>query len=559
MLCAAAAGDSATAKAVFLASEVRKMDHLRTIGGQSSFARLGDDALPSHGEQQGGEENSEWNNEYDNHALATIDGQIDDGNNAGGVIITYGEREYGKDTRAISALLHSCAKAMNSNGVGTIWAGTQNQGYLCENSLRLITTRWEPSYTDKSIPGENSTEIGLSQLRRYDENLRDDEPQPGKRKKFRGLYIDDDAVLTTDDIDNYDQDDEVSDFLEPRSVAGGGMTQKHDVEKLNTEAELKEKTFGVIEDDTIQENMELTPGETLGDLFEDDLRDSGAFEAFYAELKEEVIKDGGSPDHISGEEARELFEMMHAEFSNLSDDELERALMNNAELGDDAFIQPSEIEGGKMEEVDNNTVSQEEIAVASNYEIPDIDDEDATKSIEGLGPTSVALHESVDRVSLDPRLQITQLEGVSEDDKLKLLDLQEALPGMPIYRLRRVLKAYQSTLSYPSLLTLVPILRETMPDHISLGYLRRINTATADFAFQRAEEDRAVNKELLNSMLLVKTNSGSLSDALAFHSEMYRKHRVVSASCWSCYFAFVACLILLRIHNISLKIETNSV
>ena len=59
----------------------------------------------------------------DNLCAETIDGQIDDGNNAGGVIITYGEREYGKDTRAISALLHSCAKAMNSNGVGTIWAG----------------------------------------------------------------------------------------------------------------------------------------------------------------------------------------------------------------------------------------------------------------------------------------------------------------------------------------------------------------------------------------------------------------------------------------------------
>ncbi len=32
MLCAGAAGDSATAKAILLASEVRKMNHLRTIG-----------------------------------------------------------------------------------------------------------------------------------------------------------------------------------------------------------------------------------------------------------------------------------------------------------------------------------------------------------------------------------------------------------------------------------------------------------------------------------------------------------------------------------------------
>ena len=48
-------------------------------------------------------------------------------------------------------------------------------------------------------------------------------------------------------------------------------------------------------------------------------------------------------------------------------------------------------------------------------------------------------------------------------DDVELEELRELLPGLPNSRLRRVRQAYQQTLSDPSLLTLVPILRETMP------------------------------------------------------------------------------------------------
>mmetsp|Transcript_33132 Transcript_33132/g.80065 ORF Transcript_33132/g.80065 Transcript_33132/m.80065 type:complete len:1146 (+) Transcript_33132:74-3511(+) len=517
MLCAAAAGDSATAKAVFLASEVRKMDNLRTIGGQSNLARLEDGP---GAEQQGSEATGEWDAESGNRTPATVDGEMVPGAEANSGISAFGEREYGKDTRAISALLHSCAKAMNSNGVGTIWAGSQNQGYLCENSLRLITTRWEPSYIDKSIPGENSTEIGLSQLRRYDENLRDEEPQPGKRKKFRGLYIDDDAVLTMDDVEDYEEDDEATAFLERRSVSETGSPQTAGMEEPD-QVERVENTMHGSED-----AIENTVEDTFDDIFDADADDSDMFEAFYAELQEEVIEGGGSPDDLSEEEARELFDMMQKEFSNMSDDDLERAMMSNAELGEEAFFQSSEVDNDRNEEVDNIVGEEEEVAVTHNDETLQMTDGAAAEDIESQEQASIALHESLDEAALDPLRQIAELEGVSEDDKLKLMHLQEALPGMPINRLRRVLNAYKSTLSYPSLLSLVPILRETMPDHVSMGYLRRMNTATADFAFQKAEEDRVVNKELLNSMLLVKTNSGSLNGALAFHSDMYRKHRV---------------------------------
>jgi hypothetical protein len=47
--------------------------------------------------------------------------------------------------------------------------------------------------------------------------------------------------------------------------------------------------------------------------------------------------------------------------------------------------------------------------------------------------------------------------------------LRELVPGLPASRLRRVRQAYRQALSDPSLLTLVPILRETMPVSVGNG------------------------------------------------------------------------------------------
>mmetsp|Transcript_26709 Transcript_26709/g.48367 ORF Transcript_26709/g.48367 Transcript_26709/m.48367 type:complete len:140 (+) Transcript_26709:501-920(+) len=46
MLCAGAAGDSATAKAILLASEVRKMDQLRTIGPDDHLRQIRGESTP---------------------------------------------------------------------------------------------------------------------------------------------------------------------------------------------------------------------------------------------------------------------------------------------------------------------------------------------------------------------------------------------------------------------------------------------------------------------------------------------------------------------------------
>ena len=80
------------------------------------------------------------------------------------------------------------------------------------------------------------------------------------------------------------------------------------------------------------------------------------------------------------------------------------------------------------------------------------------------------------------------------------------------------------------MLKLVPILRETMPDTLSSGWLKRNNKKNADFALIKATEDGLVDSALLNSMLQVKANSGSLNEALEHHADHFAKHKLVSTA-----------------------------
>jgi Tfp pilus assembly protein PilN len=52
-------------------------------------------------------------------------------------------------------------------------------------------------------------------------------------------------------------------------------------------------------------------------------------------------------------------------------------------------------------------------------------------------------------------------EEINIDSELE--ELKQLLPGLPVGRLKKIRQAYQENLSDPSMLTLVPILREKMP------------------------------------------------------------------------------------------------
>lgn len=190
ILCAGEAGDTATAKAIYVASQIRKLDHFRTIGSDAHLARLrGEDESARLGylkhdvfkQLVAGE---------DSKALLNLDQEPKR---------SFGEREYGKDSRVLSAVLHACAKAVDQSSIGTMWQGRENQGYLCENSLRLLVARRLPRYEDTSIPGQQRTADLTWEGEYKDEDYRGDKR---RQRKFSGVDVSEDGASTLDELDD---------------------------------------------------------------------------------------------------------------------------------------------------------------------------------------------------------------------------------------------------------------------------------------------------------------------------------------------------------------------
>uniref|UniRef100_A0A7S4I990 Uncharacterized protein n=1 Tax=Odontella aurita TaxID=265563 RepID=A0A7S4I990_9STRA len=111
-------------------------------------------------------------------------------------------------------------------------------------------------------------------------------------------------------------------------------------------------------------------------------------------------------------------------------------------------------------------------------------------------------------------------EEVAAKDPV-LAQLEQALPGMPPQRLKRLRDLFGRSLGDPSMLRLVPILRENMPPTATPGWLKRKNLHDARVAMQSAEDEGRVNMPLMNSMLKVETTCGSLDRAMAFHEREF--------------------------------------
>ncbi|KAL7565071.1 hypothetical protein ACA910_005081 [Epithemia clementina (nom. ined.)] len=205
--CAGVAGDLATAKAIYVASQIRKLDQFRTIGSDDHLARLrgehvdyddgvdGGDEIRQIGEGDDGTFDSSGqlvaqNSSHNSKKKKPEQNSVKIHNAA---VRAYEEREYGKDTRVLAAIAKACGSAAAKNGIGTMWQGRENEGYLCINSLRLLKTRGSPDYMDVSIPNDHpgdyfSEEADFAKLkgikldrkhgRRPKCLIPEDEPQP---------------------------------------------------------------------------------------------------------------------------------------------------------------------------------------------------------------------------------------------------------------------------------------------------------------------------------------------------------------------------------------------
>lgn len=192
MLCAAAQGDSSTAKAIMVASEIRNMDHLRTIGSKAHINSL----QPPRERENLFLSSGPHPLQQADAATISSTSTLDDFDQTS-VIPTQNEKR-----RYLSALLHAYSSAIDQSGLGDLWCGDWNKGFLDEETLFRLKERQVPKYHDNTIPGVSGTDIGLSGMT-YDVDGEEDEREKKafKKKKFEGLKDVDGIGMTLDDLD----------------------------------------------------------------------------------------------------------------------------------------------------------------------------------------------------------------------------------------------------------------------------------------------------------------------------------------------------------------------
>jgi hypothetical protein len=247
----------------------------------------------------------------------------------------------------------------------------------------------------------------------------------------------------------------------------------------------------------LQEGESSTPASSK-------LVDEEEFALFFTELQNEM---SGDEEPMDEETAREFFTAMKEEFSHE---------ISNEEASTTGLLAEYEDETSDEKHMQADLDAIQEADFSSLLSAESSTEQEFSKSED----YDVAVKDGSDKSEY-------ALADMDDTETKELRVLQETLPGLPLRRIKKIRAAFETTLGYPSLLTLVPILRENMPDYITLGWLKRINNKNAQFVLERAREDDQVDVPMLNAMLEVKTRSASLDGAVAFYEDEYKKHEMV--------------------------------
>lgn len=435
MNCASVAGDAATTKAIYIANEVQKLEQLRTIGDRDHLLQLrGNISRSQSSEFQNAlviDEKESFipeNSESTRTALLSLDCQP----SAPPRSMYYHDQTLKKDTRTLTALLQANANALSSNGMGTLWAGKQNKGYLCENSLRFIQQRDLPKYMDKSIPGIDGSSSGLNSV------VWDDEEDKiiGKRlkkKKFMGVL--------------HDTEENRIDELDPMLYR---LFVENKDDLFDTDDNSKD------DDDSYQDSFHFQDGKLISE-------------------PEQQEKNRHSSDLEKSHEIQILIDEMNLDDVDFykRDGKLCSDPSGNIHAHADAIEVINHLDEA-FSNRDNNTV------------------DNVTPSIHGVQSHS--------------ELQVKD-------------DLDIVLLGLPQSRIQKVRDEFKRNLGKPSMLRLVPLLRENIPDDITRDWLLQKNIRDARTVFDKASADGVLNDHMKQSMLQVYAKGKNIKAAVDFLKE----------------------------------------
>lgn len=106
----------------------------------------------------------------------------------------------------------------------------------------------------------------------------------------------------------------------------------------------------------------------------------------------------------------------------------------------------------------------------------------------------------------------------------QLVYLREVLPAFSENRLVKIQNTFNKSLGDPSILELIPIVRERMPDYVTATWLKQMGSLTARFVMHTASQENLVDVHMLNGVLELDASAGSLDRALEFHQTQFQSH-----------------------------------
>ena len=102
--------------------------------------------------------------------------------------------------------------------------------------------------------------------------------------------------------------------------------------------------------------------------------------------------------------------------------------------------------------------------------------------------------------------------------------LREILPNFSETRIRRIRRVFKTSLGDPSMLDLVPLIRERMPDYITSAWLKHMGVLTSRFVLHKAAEKGIIDQHVLNNALELEITAGSLDRAIEFYDTKFGEH-----------------------------------
>jgi hypothetical protein len=225
------------------------------------------------------------------------------------------------------------------------------------------------------------------------------------------------------------------------------------------------------------------------------------FQTFFRELKEEVSSQGEEME-LGEDEARELFKMTEEEFFATT----KNSVVTTGASPDEYDWDKTEVESDLEDEI----------------ETVDATDGEEKQEDEASGFTDIAVTKTDSSQEGASVNDITIFDKMSPEEKQDITDLQEVLPGMPITRLRKIRKTFKSSLQSPSMLSLVPLLREKMPDIVSSGWLKQTNIQNADFVLDHLRKEGELDVPILNTALQVQANAGNIDKVLEIYQQEFK-------------------------------------